>query len=151
MEYHVEQRNMEEIRVAFTKYRGDVRNANKVFPLVFQSIRGNNSAAPFFAYYELNVETKEGVMELCVPTEMEPEKNGVEIKIIPTQKALVTTHVGSYETIIHAYEAIQEYATKNNIELALPYREVYIKGPGMIFKGNPDHYITEVVFPIKES
>ena len=149
MEYQIEQRNMEEIRVAFTKYKGDVRNANKMFPLVFQAIRGQSNGAPFFAYYDINEETREGALELCVPTETEPEKNGVEIKVIPAQKALVTTHVGSYETIFHAYKAVKKYAAENQIELTFPHREVYIKGPGMIFKGNPDKYITEVVFPIK--
>lgn len=31
-----------------------------------------------------------------------------------------------------------------------PFREVFIKGPGMLIKGNPDKYITEIHFPIKE-
>ena len=30
----------------------------------------------------------------------------------------------------------------------LPTREVYIKGPGMIFKGNPKKYLTEIQIPI---
>jgi effector-binding domain-containing protein len=29
-----------------------------------------------------------------------------------------------------------------------PTREVYLKGPGMIFKGNPRKYVTEIQFPI---
>lgn len=29
-------------------------------------------------------------------------------------------------------------------EIACPTREVYIKGPGMIFKGNPKRYLTEI-------
>ncbi|HBH0630399.1 TPA: AraC family transcriptional regulator, partial [Clostridioides difficile] len=31
-----------------------------------------------------------------------------------------------------------------------PWREVFIKGPGMLIKGNPDNYITEIIFPLKE-
>ena len=26
----------------------------------------------------------------------------------------------------------------------MPSREVYVKGPGMIFKGNPKNYLTEI-------
>lgn len=26
----------------------------------------------------------------------------------------------------------------------MPTREVYLKGPGMIFKGNPKNYLTEI-------
>jgi effector-binding domain-containing protein len=29
-----------------------------------------------------------------------------------------------------------------------PPREIYIKGPGMIFRGNPKKYLTEIQFPV---
>jgi hypothetical protein len=29
-------------------------------------------------------------------------------------------------------------------------REVYVKGPGLIFKGNPKDYLTEIRLPFKE-
>lgn len=89
-------------------------------------------------------------MELCVPTEMMPNGNGVEIKELPRIKAVCLTHIGSYETLFHAYTAIDEYAKENKLILAPPFREVFIKGPGMLMKGNPDKYITEVQFPIVE-
>jgi effector-binding domain-containing protein len=34
-------------------------------------------------------------------------------------------------------------------EVTLPTREVYLKGPGMIFRGNPKKYLTEIQLPIK--
>jgi hypothetical protein len=33
----------------------------------------------------------------------------------------------------------------------MPTREVYLKGPGMIFKGNPKRYLTEIQVPIRET
>jgi hypothetical protein len=35
-------------------------------------------------------------------------------------------------------------------EVAGPTREVYIKGPGMIFRGNPKKYLTEIQMLIRE-
>ena len=32
----------------------------------------------------------------------------------------------------------------------LPTREVYHKGPGMFFRGNPQKYLTEIQFPLAE-
>ena len=29
-----------------------------------------------------------------------------------------------------------------------PSREIYLKGPGMFFKGNPHKYVTEIQLPI---
>ena len=40
---------------------------------------------------------------------------------------------------------------KRSAHSAWPTREVYIKGPGMIFKGNPAKYLTEIQVMIKTS
>lgn len=149
MDYKIEIKDIEPIRVAFMRYKGAIAGASRVFPNVFKAIRGKANGAPFFCYYVMNPETKTGEMELCVPTGETPRDHGVEIKDMPRIKAVCVTHVGSYESMQHAYEAIDNYAKGNSLTLEFPFREVYIKGPGMIFKGNPKKYITEIQFPLK--
>lgn len=148
--YEISIREVEPIRVAFMKYKGIAGNANKVFPNVFKAIRGKVNGAPFFCYNMMDEETKVGEIELCVPTLEVPSGNGIEVKEVPRIKAVCITHIGPYETLKYAYKAIDEYARNNNVCLEFPFREVYIKGPGMFFKGNPDKYITEILFPVKE-
>lgn len=150
MEYKIEIRDVEPIRVAFLQYKGIATEANKVFPGVFQSIKGKTNGAPFFCYYEMNAETKMGVMDLCVPTEESPNKSGIEVKELPRIKAVSVTHIGSYENLHLAYATIDQYAAAHSLKLQPPFREVFVKGPGMFLKGNPSGYITEVLFPIKE-
>lgn len=48
MEYKIEIRELEPLRVAYMRYEGDVTKANRVFPKVFQAIRGKTNGAPFF-------------------------------------------------------------------------------------------------------
>lgn len=150
MEYKIEIREIEPIRVAYMKYKGIASEANKVFPNVFKSVMGKTNGAGFFNYLSMNPETKTGDMELCVPTEEIPNGNGVEVKLMPRIKALCVSHVGSYETLFHAYEAIHKYAAQNKVLITPPFREIYIKGPGMLLKGNPNKYITEIQFPMEE-
>ncbi|WP_312699492.1 GyrI-like domain-containing protein [Sedimentibacter sp.] len=150
MDYYIEIREIEPIRIAFIRYKGIVTEANKVFPNVFKSIRGKSNGAPFFCYYTMNPETKIGKLDLCVPTAETPFGNGIEVKELPRTKAVCVTHIGSYDTMQGAYMAIDSYAAENGLQLQPPFREVFIKGPGMIVKGNPDKYITEIIFPIKE-
>ena len=150
MEYQIEVRDIEPIRVAFLQYKGIATEANKFFPNVFKSIQGKTNGAPFFCYYMIDQETKIGEMELCVPTAETPDGNGITVKDMPRIKAVCVAHVGSYETMQHAYEEIDRYARENRLILQPPFREVYIKGPGMLLKGNSDKYITEILFPIKE-
>ncbi|MEW9095977.1 MAG: GyrI-like domain-containing protein [Clostridiaceae bacterium] len=150
MSYQIEIKDIEPIRVAFMRYKGIVTEANKVFPNVFKSIGGKANGAPFFNYYAIDPKTKIGELELCVPTAETPTVNGVEVKEFPRIKVVYVTHIGSYETMHNAYVAIDEYAEEHNLTLQPPFREVFIKGPGMFLKGNPNKYITEILFPIKE-
>lgn len=149
MEYQIEIRDIEPIRVAYMRHRGIATEANKAFPNVFKSVRGKVNGAPFFSYLAMNPETKQGEMELCVPTEETPVGSGVEVKELPRIKAVCVTYIGPYETLPRAYAAIDKYAEENRLLLIPPFREVFIKGPGMLLKGNPDKYITEIQFPIK--
>lgn len=150
MNYNVEIRDIEPVRAAVMRYKGIATGANKVFPNVFKSIQGKANGAPFFCYYIMNQKTKIGEMDLCVPTSENPNGNGVSVKEMPRIKAVCVTHIGSYETIQCAYEAIDRYAQEKNLTLQPPFREVFIKGPGMLIKGNPEKYITEIQFPLKE-
>lgn len=150
MKYEPELREIEPVRIAYMRYKGIASKANKVFPKVFQSIRGKSCGAPFFSYYEMDPTSGIGEMELCIPTVEVPEKRGIEVKELPRMKAVCVTHIGSYETLPQAYNAIDEYAKEHGLCLAPPFREVFIKGPGMLLKGNPKNYITEIQFPIKE-
>lgn len=150
MNYRIEIRDIEPVRIAFIKYRGIATEANKIFPNVFKAIQGKVNGAPFFCYYMIDKKTKMSEIELCVPTAENPNRNGISVKEIPRIKAVCVTHTGSYETLHYAYEAIDSYAQKNKLALTTPFREVYIKGPGMFLKGNPNKYITEIQFPLKE-
>lgn len=69
---------------------------------------------------------------------------------MPRIKAVCVTHIGSYETLNNAYAEIDRYTAENGLQLMSPFREVFIKGPGMMLKGNPEKYVTEILFPIQE-
>lgn len=150
MNYSMKIKSIEPIRVAYMKYNGVVAEANKFFPNVFKAINGKANGAPFISYYAFDEQTKIGELELCVPTAETPNKNGISIKEMPKIKSLCTTHIGSYENLFLAYKAVYKYTKEHSISLKSPYREVYIKGPGLFFKGNPNKYITEIIFPIEE-
>ena len=150
MNYQIEIRDIEPIRVAYMRYEGVATEANKVFPKVFQSVRGKTNGAPFFNYLSMNPETKMGEIELCVPTAESPVGSGIEVKEMPRIKAVCVTHTGSYETMNSAYMAIDRFAAENGLKLMPPFREVFIKGPRMMIKGNPKKYVTEILFPAQE-
>lgn len=104
MNYKVEIKELEPIRVAFMKYNGIATEANKVFPNVFKSIRGKVDGAPLFNYIKMDSQSKIGTIELCVPTQENPCGNGIEVKELPRIKAVCVTHIGSYDSLKMAYK-----------------------------------------------
>lgn len=150
MNYDITVKEVEPVRVAVMRYKGQVTEAGKQFPNVFKAIKGKSNGTPFFCYYNIDEKTGVGEMELCVPTADTPNRNSVTLKVLPRVKALCLTHIGSYGTLPIAYEAIHNYIQENNLVIQPPWREVFIKGPGMLLKGNPNKYITEILFPLKE-
>lgn len=62
---------------------------------------------------------------------------------------LTLMHRWPYDQLGRSYAKILQQANERKFNLALPTREVYVKGPGMIFKGNPKNYLTEIQLPFK--
>ncbi len=150
MSYIIEIKELEAVRVASTHYQGKISEASKYFPSLFKSIKGKACGAPFCYISAVDDAEKTGHVELCVPTEENPETPGIIIKEISRIKALCTTHIGSYETLKDAYEALQKHIMSKSLGVYEPCRETYIKGPGMFIKGNPQKYITEIAIPVQQ-
>ena len=50
----------------------------------------------------------------------------------------------------NSYKKVFGYINQKGYKTTIPTREVYQKGPGMIFKGNPQNYLTEIQVLIEE-
>lgn len=151
MTYEIKVKEIEPMRIAYIKYQGKVQEANKFFPQVFKSIKSRTNGAPFFNYLNLDPKTQVGSMELCLPTLENPSLDSVLVKNLPHIKVLSTIHKGPYKNIMAGYRALRKYSLENNIELESNFREVFIKGPGIILRGNPNNYLTEIQFIVREN
>jgi effector-binding domain-containing protein len=57
-------------------------------------------------------------------------------------------HRGRYDQLGRSYAKILSEVERRKQKILLPTREVYLKGPGILFKGNPQNYLTEIQLPI---
>jgi effector-binding domain-containing protein len=48
-----------------------------------------------------------------------------------------------------SYAKLLSAAEERSWKIAPPTREVFLKGPGLIFKGNPRNYLTEIQLPMQ--
>lgn len=148
MTYKIEVKEFEPIMVASIRFHGQYSDVGKHIGTVYKALKGKANGTPFSCYFD--DEFKEiADIELCVPAKGTVTAATVKSKQLPRIKAITTIHKGSYATINLAYKALLDYAKEKSIECKLPSREIYHKGPEMIFKGNTDKYITEIVIPFE--
>ncbi|MDD6039560.1 MAG: MerR family transcriptional regulator [bacterium] len=114
---------------------------------LFRAVKGAAAGNLMNCYYDEDY-TEIADMELCVPIKKRIADASIVCKMLPECRAVCTTHCGSYESLRYAYKALFDYVNQNDMKLCYPSREVYQKGPGMIFKGNPDKYVTRIILPL---
>lgn len=150
MNYQVEIREFAPAAVISVRFRGKYGDVGKHIGALYRAAKGDAAGAPFSCYYDGDYR-EEADIELCVPTRKPlVGGRGLTAKTLPKIRAVCVTHMGNYETLNLAYKTVLDYAREHRLNCGLPSRETYRKGPGMIFKGNPEKYVTEIAVPIEE-
>ncbi len=133
---------------ASIRFTGKYREIGDYIPFLYKAVQENVNGAVINCYYDEEC-MEQADMELCLPTKKQIAANTVNCKYLPALKAVCTTHYGSYEMLYLAYKALFDYVNEHDIAVITPFREIYEKSPGMIFKGNPQNYVTKILFPYK--
>ncbi|MEN8194070.1 MAG: GyrI-like domain-containing protein, partial [Bacteroidota bacterium] len=68
----------------------------------------------------------------------------ISVRELKGGKCVALIHKGAYDNLSESYKKVFNFVNEKGLKTKLPTREVYIKGPGMIFKGNPNNYLTEI-------
>lgn len=104
------------------------------------------AAPPFTIYYTWD--GQQSYLAAGIPT-MEPLEGEGEIVPITIEpgEALMAIHEGPYETMAKTYNALEQYAEIQGLELMDMAWEVYITDPQQ--EPNPEQWVTNVYFPLK--
>ncbi|MEQ9366730.1 MAG: MerR family transcriptional regulator [Leptospirales bacterium] len=78
-------------------------------------------------------------------------KHSLDCRELFGARAATIVHRGPYSELGRSYEVLLRYMQERGYELHPPTREVYLKGPGMILRGNPAKYLTEIQIPLVSS
>ena len=87
-------------------------------------------------------------IEAGVPVLAEVAGDGrIEPSSLPEGPAAITTHLGRYEDIEHALDAVTEWLTGRGLQPAGPHWEVYYTDPNA--EPDPSRWRTDVVVPYR--
>jgi len=98
-------------------------------------------------YYDGEYREEDADFEPCFPICKEIAANGITVRTLPAGRCMTLVHRGPYEQMGRSYAKILQHAAQRKLKPGTPTREIYLKGPGMIFKGNPKNYLTEIQLP----
>ena len=140
----VQEKVLEPLLVAGYRYRGKYCDCGKGFAKIGKALGRHLSGPPMNLYYDGQYREDDADIETCIPLRRQVEAEGISVRELPGGPCVSLLHQGPYEDLSQSYARITEYIQQRGYETLLPSREVYLKGPGMIFKGNPKKYLTEI-------
>ena len=146
--YEIGERQVGPMLVAGFRMQGYYSDCGKGFATLFKRLGRHVAGKPLCLFYDCEFREGDANFEPCVPIRKEVAVDGVSVRELPASRVVTLVHRGPYEELRNSYARILKYAKERGYTIESPTREVYIKGPGMIFRGNPKKYLTEIQLPI---
>ncbi len=148
--FEVEEKVLDTLLIASVRMQGKYSDCGKGFARVGKSFGRYVCGKPLCLYYDGEYREDDANFEACMPIRKGKEVDGIYVRQLPGGRCISLLHKGAYDDLGRSYAKILEYVKAKEYEIILPTREVYLKGPGMIFRGNPKKYLTEIQLLIKD-
>jgi DNA-binding transcriptional MerR regulator len=142
--YKVEEKTLPPLQIAGIRIRGPYNESGKAFATLGKSLGRFICGKAMNLFYDSEYKEQDAEFESCFPVRPVRSPDGVDCRKLEGGKAVTLIHRGPYTTLGRSYARIFSHIRNQGYEALSPSREVYVKGPGMIFKGNPSRYLTEI-------
>jgi DNA-binding transcriptional MerR regulator/effector-binding domain-containing protein len=151
--YKVEEKVLGPVRVAGVRMTGRYSDCGRGFGRIGRKFGRFICGKPMLLHYDAEYKAADADFEACMPvrpaaTATATATDGIVVRELPGGRCVSLMHRGPYDQLGRAYAEAFRYVSDKGYAVTLPTREVYHNGPGMIFKGNPKNYLTEIQLPI---
>jgi DNA-binding transcriptional MerR regulator/effector-binding domain-containing protein len=142
-EFQCEVKTLPPMKIAALRMHAPYSECGKGFSQLGRAFWSNSNGPPMMLCYDGEYQEIANY-EVCFPVKSGQATGQIEVRDLPGGRCVSLLHKGPYDQISRSYAKAMAYAKEKGLALALPCREVYLKGPGMIFRGNPKNYLTEI-------
>jgi DNA-binding transcriptional MerR regulator len=146
--YEIAERQIDPMLVAGIRMQGHYSDCGQGFARLCKSLGRHMAGKPLCLFYDGEYREGDANFEPCVPVRKAVSIDGINVRELPAARCVTLTHRGPYDQLRASYARLMKYVKDRGYEVKLPTREVYVKGPGMIFRGNPKKYLTEIQLPV---
>lgn len=143
-EFEIEETEVPTLLVAGHRMTGRYGEVGKGLGLVCKKMGRHICGKPMALYYDGEYKEDGADFEPCVPVRSGKDAEGITVHELEGGRCVTLIHRGSYENLPASYKRVFAYINRRGYRSLLPTREIYRKGPGLIFKGNPKNYLTEI-------
>jgi DNA-binding transcriptional MerR regulator len=148
-DFKIEEKVLPPVRIAGIRLRGTYSDIDKVFAKLGRHVGGVMAGKPLGLFYDQEYKESDADFEGCFPVRKEKIVDGISFRELPEVRAVTLVYKGPYSNAGRSYAKVHGYINERGYKGVAPSREIYIKGPGMIFKGNPNNYLTEIQMPVE--
>ena len=143
-DFQVQEKTLDSMLVAGIRMKGRYSDCGKGFSRIARAFGRHLCGKPLMLHYDDEYREDDANFEPCMPVRQAKQIPEISVRELPGGRCVCLVHKGPYEQLGRSYAKITRYVKEKNYQIIMPTREVYLKGPGMIFKGNPANYLTEI-------
>jgi DNA-binding transcriptional MerR regulator/effector-binding domain-containing protein len=145
----VQEKTLGSMLVAGIRDKGRYDESGKRFARIGRAAGRHIGGPAMNLHFDTEFKEEDADFESCFPIRARVAAEGITVRELPGGRFVTLVHRGPYGELGQSYAKIFASIRARGLTPLLPSREVYLKGPGMIFKGNPKKYVTEIQVPIE--
>ncbi len=142
----VVEKSLPDMLVAGHRMCGRYSDAGQGFRVLGRRAGRQLIGKPMCLYFDGEYREDDANFEPCFEVKKVVDHELLHCRELAGGDAFTLLHRGSYETLHESYLKLFAEVKKRSAKVLCPSREVYHKGPGMILRGNPKRYLTEIQF-----
>jgi DNA-binding transcriptional MerR regulator len=142
--FEIEEKELDTLLIAGHRMTGKYSDVGKGFKILGKVVGRHINGKAMTLYYDGEYKEDGADFEPCFPVRKGQDSDQVKVRELTGGFCVSLIHKGPYELLTDSYKKLYTFINEKKYKTKLPSREVYIKGPGMIFKGDPNNYLTEI-------
>jgi DNA-binding transcriptional MerR regulator/effector-binding domain-containing protein len=146
--FQVEEKVTDPLTIASVRMKGRYPDCGAAFGRIGKRFGRFVRGKPLLLLHDAEYRETDADFEACLPVIGGQSVDCISVRDLPAARCMTLLHQGPYEELGRSYAKVLEYVRAKGYEIVMPTREVYHKGPGMIFRGNPRNYLTEIQIPV---
>lgn len=142
--FEIEERELQPLLIGGIRMTGHYSDMGKAFGRLGRTLGRHISGPGMCLHYDEEYRDGDADFEPCFPVRRKVSAEGISVRELAGGRAVCLKHRGPYEELGRSYAMLFAHVRERGLTVTIPSREVYLKGPGMIFRGNPAGYVTEI-------